>query len=129
MAEPTSVTAASLAATASAISLAMFGVDYYSMLYALVGALIALGHADKMTWPRAVVYVVLATLIGAVIGTATNEYFGLKSRILLIGLCLVGGIIAQAIAGALVKFAPHLAQWGIETVEELKARWARGGRS
>lgn len=126
MPEPIAPTVASLAAAASTIALALFGVDYYSLLYALVGAFFALGHAEQMGRMRAVVYVTLSTLAGAVIGTAVNEYLGLKSRILLIGLCLVGGIVAQALAGALVRAAPGLARKAIKGAAD---RWTRGGQA
>lgn len=127
MPEPTSTTAAAIAATASAVTLALFGVDYYSLLYALVGAFLALGHAEQMGRLRAVVYVCLATLVGAVLGNAVNEYLGLKSRILLIGLCLIGGIMAQALAGAVVRAAPRLANKAVKAAEGIASGWAKGG--
>jgi uncharacterized protein YneF (UPF0154 family) len=97
-----------VAAAMSAISLALFGVDYYSLLYGLVGALLALPHVEQMGRWRAVLFVVLSTLAGAVIGNGILAYFASSNRALLIAGCLAGGIVAQALAAALLKNVPRL---------------------
>ena len=116
MPEPTStaVGAASIAATASALSLALFGVDYYSLLYGLVGALLALGHAEQMGRARAIVYVLLSMLAGAVIGNVAVEYLQLRTRYFVIGFCLVGGLLAQVAAGVALRVAPSLIEAGLK---------------
>jgi len=129
MAEPTSATVAAWAATASAVTLAVIGVDYYSLLFGLVGAMFSLAHAEQMGRLRAVVYVALSALGGAVIGNLANEWMGGKSRILLIGLCLAGGIIAQAIAAAIVHTAPRIADKAGKVAEGIAERWASQMRS
>lgn len=105
-----------IAAAMSAVSLALFGVDYYSLLYGLVGALLALPHVEQMGRWRAVLFVVLSTLAGAVIGNGIVAYFATQSRPLLIAGCLAGGIVAQTLAAALLKNVPRLFEAGIERV-------------
>lgn len=103
MAEP--MTPAAFAAAASGITLAVFGVDYYSLLYGMVGAFIALGQAGQMGRSRAVVYVVLATLVGSAIGNAAVAFFGVSNRAFLILGCVVGGAGSQLLLSALVRAA------------------------
>ncbi|HSW19541.1 MAG TPA: hypothetical protein VLJ86_20140 [Ramlibacter sp.] len=125
MAEPASATMAAGAAALSAVTLALFGVDYYSLLYALVGALMALGRAEQMGRARAIVYVLLSTLSGAVIGNVVTDYFQLRSRIVLIALCLVGGLVAQAVASVIFRAAPGLTNTAVRALEAFLSRWSR----
>jgi hypothetical protein len=97
--------AAAVAAALSTASLALFGVDYYSLLYALVGALLALPHAEQMGRTRAIVYVMLSVLAGAAIGNCAVLYLHLTSRPMLILACLGGGLLAQALAAFILKNA------------------------
>jgi len=103
MAEPTTATAAAFAATASGVTLALLGVDYYSLLYGMVGAFLALGSAGAMGRSRAVAYVVLSTVVGAAIGNAAVTFFAVSSRPLLILGCLVGGAGSQMLVASLIK--------------------------
>lgn len=103
MAEPT--TAASVAAAASGVTMALLGVDYYSVLYGLIGALIAVGQAQHTSRWRAVASVVLSTITGAVLGTVVVEALSLTGRASLLLGCIVGGAGAQALVLALVKAA------------------------
>ena len=73
MPEPTTTAAASVAAAASGLTLALLGVDYHSLLYGLIGALIAVGQAQHTSRWRAVLSVVLSTVTGAVLGTVVVE--------------------------------------------------------
>jgi predicted aconitase with swiveling domain len=106
--EPTTLTAGAIAAAVSAATMAFFGVDYYSLLYGLVGALLALPHVEQMGRGRAVAFVVLSTLAGAVIGNGFAAYVDSKSRPVLIMGCLVGGLVAQALAGQVLQRVPRL---------------------
>jgi hypothetical protein len=115
--EPTAVTAGAVAAAMSAASLALFGVDYYSLLYGLVGALLALPHVEQMGRGRAVLFVVLSTLAGAAMGNGLTAYLDSKSRPLLIAGCLAGGILAQAFAGLLLKNAPRLVEAALKRIQ------------
>jgi predicted lysophospholipase L1 biosynthesis ABC-type transport system permease subunit len=101
--EPTTPTAAALAASLSGVTLALLGVDYYSLLYANVGALMALHQAEAMGRVRAVIFVVLCTLVGAALGNAALALFGTTNRALLLVGCIIGGFGAQAILTRLLK--------------------------
>lgn len=101
-------TLGALIAAVSAISMALFGVDYYSLLWGLVGALLAVMLSEPMTRARAVVYTFLATLTGAVIGNVIAVRFGPMPKVVLSALCILGGLAALAIAAGLLKAAPRL---------------------
>ena len=109
MSEPTTF-AAGVIATASTVTLAILGVDYYSLIWAMVGALLALYQAEKMGRIRSVLFVVLSTLIGAALGTVSAV--GLQRmaptlftelRPLLIAASLIAGFGAQLIVTALLR--------------------------
>jgi hypothetical protein len=104
MAEP-ATTAATIAAAASGVTMAMLGVDYHSLLYGLIGALIAVSQAQHTSRWRAVVSVVLSTVTGAVLGTAAAEALGLNGKAALLLGCIVGGAGAQALVLGLVRLA------------------------
>lgn len=122
MVEPTSASLAALTAALSAVTMAMFGVDYYSLLWGLVGAMFAASFAGSMGSGRAILYVLLSTLTGAVLGNLVTAYFQLQNRIVLIGLCLVGGLIAQAVATAIFKAAPGLTAIAVRGIESMLKR-------
>ena len=105
MPEPASTTAAAIAAAASGITLALLGVDYYSLLYGLIGALWAMSQAGAMTKVRAVVYVLMSTVVGAAIGSGGVALIGSSSRAVLILACLVAGAGAHLLVTAAVKAA------------------------
>lgn len=103
MAEPATTTAASMAAAASGVTMALLGVDYHSVLYGLIGALIAVSQSQHTSRRRAVVSVVLSTVTGAVLGTAVVQALGLEGRASLLLGCIVGGAGAQALVLGLVR--------------------------
>ncbi|WP_137860808.1 hypothetical protein [Variovorax sp. 3P27G3] len=103
MPEPTTTVAGAIAAGASAISLALLGVDYYSLIWGMVGALLALYQAAKMGRVRSVIFVSLSTLVGAACGTGALSTFQSESRPLLIVCSLVAGFGAQLIVTALLR--------------------------
>lgn len=128
MAEPTSTTVAALAASLSGVTLALFGVDYYSLLYGMVGALFAVVHANTIAPKpppatdsvvshiarisaliigsgRVVIYVAFSTLAGAVIGNAAAALLGGNNRSIIILGCMVGGAGAQAMVSAVLNAA------------------------
>lgn len=104
MTEPTTA-AASLAATLSGVTLALFGVDHYSLLYGLVGALLAMGQIDTVGRRSAVVFVVLSMLVGAAVGSAVMLALpdGWQHRPVLILGSIAGGYGANLIVAALIK--------------------------
>lgn len=105
MPEPTATVAASMAAAASGVTLALLGVDYHSLLYGLIGALIAVGQTEHTSRWRAVVSVILSTIAGAVIGSVFVEIAGIKGKSSLLLGCIVGGAGAQALVLAMVRIA------------------------
>ena len=105
MPEPTTTAAASVAAAASGLTLALLGVDYHSLLYGLIGALIAVGQAQHTSRWRAVLSVVLSTVTGAVLGTVVVESLGVAGKASLLLGCIVGGAGAQALVLGLVRVA------------------------
>lgn len=97
-----------LAASVAAISqafLTLFGVDYYAMVWAFVGSCLALTQVPKMTRSRAIVYVVLSTLIGAALGSAAVAFLGSTQRVHLLVCSLVAGAGSQLIVAALLQVA------------------------
>lgn len=103
MPEPTSFAAGAIT-TASALTLAVLGVDYYSLIWSLVGTFGALYWREQRVGSiRSVLYVALSTLVGAAIGTALMAGAGSTSRPILILLSLVCGFGAQAILTALLE--------------------------
>src|SRR5574341_1527668 len=97
----------SLAATGvsavSQILLTLFGVDYYAMIWAFVGSILALTHVKKMTRGRALIYVALSTLIGAAFGSVAVAFMGTGNRAFLIGASVIGGTGSQLIVAAALQ--------------------------
>jgi hypothetical protein len=104
--EPTSQ-AAAFAASASAITLALLGVDHLSIIWGLVGALFALYEADRMPRSRALLFVVLSTLAGAALGNGALALAGTTSKGLLLVACIVCGYGTQALLARLLRRGLH----------------------
>lgn len=101
--EPTSTaTASALAASISGLTLALLGVDYYALMWALVGALVAVTQAASMGRQRAFLFVVLSTMAGAALGGGVHDLMGGSGRPVLVLASLVGGFGAQALLGRAV---------------------------
>jgi hypothetical protein len=96
---------AALIAGLSSVLLTLFGVDYYALMWGLVGACLALTQLESMSTRRALIYVALSTLIGAALGTTAVEFFRTTHRAFLITGSLVGGAGAQVLVGALLQLA------------------------
>lgn len=105
MSEPTSAAAAGIAASISGVTLALIGVEWYALLWSLIGALFVMGEAPSMGRARAVLYVVLTMLIGAALAHGLMAVAGLQNRAMLIGLSVVFGAGAQRVVSALIKAA------------------------
>lgn len=104
MVEPTSTAGVNaLVLAISAATMALLGVDYYSLVWGMFGAQVALfQNQATMGRVRALVYVALSTLVGAAVGTGTAAFLASKSQPLLILVSLVGGFGAQKIVTALL---------------------------
>lgn len=122
----TSAATAALMAAVSAATMAVFGVDYYSLLWALVGAMLAVTLSEKMSRGRAIVYVLLSMLVGAVLGNVVGLRFEHAPKVLLNALCALGGITAQGIASALLAAAPRVTD---AIVRKIEARLGGGGNA
>lgn len=95
-----------LAALVTGVSqalLVLFGVDYYAMLWAFVGSLLALTQTGAMTRWRALAFVCLSTLVGAALGSAAFAYLQAKPQPVLLLASVVGGFGWQLIMTALVQ--------------------------
>lgn len=114
MPEPTTTTTVigALAGGVSTVTLALLGVDYYSLIWSMVGTLLALYQAEKMGRIRSVIFVVLSTLIGAALGSGLMDFSGSTSRRVLIAVSLVSGFGAHLIVTALLRA-------GINRIERL----------
>ena len=114
MAEPTTTAVAAVITAISAVTLALFGVDYYALLYALVGALLGLlSIKDPMSRVRAVFYVLLNTVVGAALGSALADAMGAKTQVLLSGICVVSGAGAQLlVARAIAALGARIDSFG-----------------
>jgi hypothetical protein len=89
----------------SAALVALFGLNYYAMVWAFVGALVALTRSDKTTRTRAIFYVLFSTFIGALLGTAAAEFFGISMRSVIAIMSLLGGVGWQGMIALLLKLA------------------------
>ncbi len=102
--EPTTTGVHAIALGLSALSMALLGVDYYALIWGMIGALVALFHTDQgMGRVRSVIYVALSTLCGAALGTGLLSSISSESRALLNVASLVAGFGAQKIVTALLK--------------------------
>lgn len=89
---------------ASQVLLTLFGVDYYAMLWAFVGSLVAITQMkNKMGRTRALIYVFLSTMVGAALGSAAFAYLDAKPQAILLICSVVGGFGWQLIMSALVQ--------------------------
>lgn len=98
-----SLPAAAITAAISAVTLALFGVDYYSMLWGFVGSLVALTQTSPMSRARAIFFVSLSTFVGAAIGNAAIDFANSTSRPMLLLGCLVGGAGSQLLINTMIS--------------------------
>src|SRR3954463_16089600 len=89
----------------SAALIALFGLNYYAMVWAFVGALVALMKSEKTTRMRAIFYVLFSTFIGALLGTACAEFFKINLNSAISIMSLLGGVGWQGIIAILLKVA------------------------
>jgi peptidoglycan/LPS O-acetylase OafA/YrhL len=92
-----------LVAATNAALLALLGVDYYATIWAFVGSLLALTQMQKMTRPRAVIYVLLSTLIGAALAGGAVAFLGTSHRAFTVTLGLLGGAGSQGLVALLLR--------------------------
>lgn len=102
--EPAVSAAHALALALSTVSLALLGVDYYSLVWGMIGAYVALFQGQRtMGRVQSVIFVALSTLVGAAVGTGVLSFFSSESRALLNLCSLVAGFGAQKVVTALLN--------------------------
>lgn len=91
MSEPNG--AAFVVSTVSAVLMAVFGVDYYSLLWATVGAAATLLYSKPQTKTRAAWAVGISSLLGAALGTfiAARMFNGERSALIVCALVCATG--------------------------------------
>lgn len=97
-----STTVAVIVSSLSATLLALLGVDYYSLLWAIVGSVGALLYSAPTSKGRAVFSVCLSALMGAALGTAVAENLA-GSRSVLIVASIVCSTGPQLLINALLS--------------------------
>ena len=87
-----STTVAIFVSSLSAMLLALLGVDYYSLLWSLVGSVGALLYSAPTSRSRAVFSVCVSMLTGAALGTALAEHLGGSRSVLIVAsvVCATG---------------------------------------
>lgn len=100
---PLSGWADSYVSYASATLLALLGLNYYAFIWAFVGACVALGKTEKLSKGRAILYVMLSTAVGALLGTVAAERFEIKAASIIAIMALLGGMGWQGITAALLQ--------------------------
>lgn len=106
-------TIATFVGTLSAITTALFGFDYYSLLFGLIGALLAASQSEPRERWRAITAVAFSTLVGAAFGTAAIAVLALmfptgNVKPILFFACLMGGfggavVVSRVLDAALSK--------------------------
>lgn len=99
---------------------ALLGLNYYALLYAFLGALVAVMKSEKINDRiRLVVFVIASTLVGAIMGTASAEYLLItrKSFIAMISLCC--GLWWQALLAIVLTVIQAKGKAIVEAVVEI----------
>ena len=103
MNEPTNFVAVAVTAV-SAVTMSLLGIDYYGIVWALLGALYNVynrQNADSKI--RTTAFVLLSTIVGAGLGLAAASLMHVTVQIVVSVCCAVGGYATQAILDALKK--------------------------
>jgi hypothetical protein len=102
MTDPASLPAAVTAAWLSSVSLALIGVDYYSIVWGMGGALVMLSWSEPMGRWRAILTVWASTLTAGALAHVLADFAG-GDRKFLIGASFLLGLGAQPITQAAVE--------------------------
>lgn len=103
MSEPTSFITLAVGAI-SAVTLTLVGVDYYGIVWALLGALYNVyGRQSPDSKLKTTAFIILSTLIGAGLGMAAAAVIGVTVKIVASVCCLIGGYGIQQILESLKK--------------------------
>lgn len=103
MADPITTADNLVVATVSTATMALMGVSYYALIWAMVGAFLALYQAKGLSRWSAIAFMVLSTLVGAACGTFFADWVNKDSRPLLILASLVCGSGAHVLITALLQ--------------------------
>lgn len=100
MTEPTTTTALSMfMAGVSGATMAVLGVNHFSLLWAAVGALTVLMYSEPVNKGKAALATLLSTLLGAAIGTALADHLGGSTSVLIVS-SIVGASAPQPLINA-----------------------------
>ena len=120
MSEPLTIGASAATASLSAVTLAFLGVEYFSLLGASVGTLLAVAWATTVqTRRRLALESILSTYIGALIGTTL--YTISKGLVPAIGLGGTALLVLASVVGALY-FKQFLHSAGRRFLSEIAKR-------
>lgn len=112
MTDPGTLSAASTAAWLSAFSLALLGVDYYSIVWGMGGALVMLAWGPSIGRWRAILTVWASTLTAAALAHVLADMAG-GDRKFLIASAFLLGIGAQPLTKAAVEaVTARMRRWG-----------------
>lgn len=103
MAEPTTTTAASIAASLSGLTMSLLGVPGLAVVWGFVGALMTMSQMEPMAWKKAAMFGILSTMAGSAIGAGSVNLLGVSGNAALILGSLAGGAGAFAIVGAVAR--------------------------
>lgn len=92
-------------AALNAATLALLGVNYYAVVWAFLGSLVAMTQMERKVWSRAVLYSLLSTLIGSLMGTATADFLNITNRSALAFLSILGALGWQTFLAICIKIA------------------------
>lgn len=78
-------------ASISAAVLALLGVDYYALLWGVIGAVFSLLYSDPIGRRRAIITVLVSSFVGAAVGSAIAEQSGARSLLIVAALICAAG--------------------------------------
>lgn len=97
----------SYVAFVSAYLASTLGLNYFAVVWAFIGAMVALTRIQKMNRTRALVYVMLSTLIGALLSTFAADWWKVQVPSAIAFMALLGGMSWQRLTAAAVLAFEH----------------------
>lgn len=85
--------------------MSLVGLNYYALVWAFVGALIALTQAERMARWKALGHVMLSMFVGALLGTSAGDFMNISQRSAVAVMSLLGGVGWQGMIAILLKIS------------------------